>query len=47
MIIFNFFHQAGRAHHMAEVDKLCEILSLIELEDLNKNLAEVAGGAQK
>jgi hypothetical protein len=24
---------------MAEVDKLCEILSLVEIENLNKNLA--------
>jgi len=25
---------------MAEVDKLCEILSLLEIESLNKNLSE-------
>jgi hypothetical protein len=33
--------------HMAEVDKLCEILSLTELEDLNKNLSAASGETQK
>jgi hypothetical protein len=27
---------------MAEVDKLCEILSLVELEELNKHIASAA-----
>ena len=36
--LFFIVFQDGRVRYMAEVDKLCEILSLTELEDLNKNL---------
>ena len=39
----NFFARPDdlddKIKNMAEVDRLCEILSLVELEDLNKNLA--------
>ena len=44
----NFYsvQEEERVRNMAEVDKLCEILSLVELEDLNKHLAANASSAR-
>ncbi len=44
----NFYsvQEEERVRNMAEVDKLCEILSLCELEDLNKHLAADASSAR-
>ena len=39
--LFFIVFQDGRVRYMAEVDKLCEILSLTELEDLNNQLNSV------